>query len=195
MYILTSGIHADNLWGQGVATIHEQIAIEFGFVHYQFVTLALYVGLILGAFTWGILAEVVGLRLSFNATALLRLHLCGRSPGVMARIYRTIYYRFDCCAKWREKTRIWWGEGDTEDGQDKGGLSTMSNGISWSTTRPDLSHIKPLFSTPRLNYTMIALLLTWAALGLAYPLFSVWLLMLLSSHYDLAGSFSTYTSD
>lgn len=41
---------------------------------------------------------------------------------------------------------------------------------------------------------MIALLLTWAALGLAYPLFSAWLPILLSSHYDLGGSSSTYTT-
>lgn len=34
-------------------------------------TFALYIGLIIGAFTWGIMADVVGRRLSFNITLFL----------------------------------------------------------------------------------------------------------------------------
>lgn len=284
--------HVDNLWIQGVAIILSQISNEFGFVHYQFVTLALYVGLILGALTWGILADVVGRRLSFNATLFLAgvFGLCaGAAPNAIALSalvacmalglggnlpvdgmllleylppshqpllallavfwsfgqlvasliawpfianytcsgsnlpgdrangsapclkqdnwgWRYTYFTFGALtivcflarfalvripespkflvSKGRHAAAVASmqeiarrngkelpeevlsvrllrevagedpdavGNGDTQDGQDKGGLSTMFNGISWSTIRPDLSHIKPLFSTPRLS--------------------------------------------
>ncbi len=47
------------------------MAKEFGPEHVQFMTLSLYIGLIIGASVWGILMDVVGRRLSFNATLFL----------------------------------------------------------------------------------------------------------------------------
>jgi MFS family permease len=37
-------------------------------VHVEYATLALFAGLIVGATTWGILADIIGRRLSFNIT-------------------------------------------------------------------------------------------------------------------------------
>lgn len=42
--------------------------MELPVSHVEYTTLALYAGLIVGAATWGILADVVGRRLSFNIT-------------------------------------------------------------------------------------------------------------------------------
>ena len=42
--------------------------MELPVSHVEYATLALYAGLIVGASTWGILADVVGRRLSFNVT-------------------------------------------------------------------------------------------------------------------------------
>ena len=39
---------------------------ELSPIRVEFSTLALYVGLIIGAYTWGILADLIGRRLSFN---------------------------------------------------------------------------------------------------------------------------------
>ncbi|KZV77356.1 MFS general substrate transporter [Peniophora sp. CONT] len=62
------GWMADNIWLQGVAIILPQIQVELPVSHVEYATLALYAGLIVGASTWGILADVVGRRLSFNVT-------------------------------------------------------------------------------------------------------------------------------
>lgn len=58
----------DNAWLQGVAIILPQVANEFNEEHPEFMTVALYAGLICGAAFWGIAADIVGRRLSFNAT-------------------------------------------------------------------------------------------------------------------------------
>ncbi|VDC07272.1 unnamed protein product [Peniophora sp. CBMAI 1063] len=62
------GWMADNIWLQGVAIILPQIQVELPVTHVEYTTLALYAGLIVGASTWGIMADVVGRRLSFNIT-------------------------------------------------------------------------------------------------------------------------------
>ena len=61
----------DNLWLQAVAIILPQIKPEFGAEHPQFITLSLYIGLIIGATVWGVLADVIGRKVSFNATLFL----------------------------------------------------------------------------------------------------------------------------
>ncbi|KDN42608.1 MFS general substrate transporter [Tilletiaria anomala UBC 951] len=61
----------DNLWLQAVAIILPQIQNEFGIEHPQFMTLSLYIGLIIGASLWGVLADVIGRRPSFNVTLFL----------------------------------------------------------------------------------------------------------------------------
>ncbi|KAJ3732724.1 MFS general substrate transporter [Lentinula guzmanii] len=69
LFILTGlGWAADNIWLQGVAIILPQVQSELHPVRVEFTTLSLYVGLILGASTWGILADLIGRRLSFNIT-------------------------------------------------------------------------------------------------------------------------------
>ncbi|KAF8344753.1 major facilitator superfamily domain-containing protein [Amanita rubescens] len=62
---------ADNIWLQGVAIVLPQVQQELNPVRVEFSTLALYAGLILGAYTWGILADLIGRRLSFNITLFL----------------------------------------------------------------------------------------------------------------------------
>lgn len=58
----------DNAWLQLIAIILPQVAVEFNVEHPEFITIALYAGLICGAATWGLLADILGRRLSFNIT-------------------------------------------------------------------------------------------------------------------------------
>lgn len=58
----------DNAWLQLIAIILPQVQVEFGIQHPEFMTIALYAGLICGAAFWGTAADIVGRRLSFNAT-------------------------------------------------------------------------------------------------------------------------------
>ena len=62
------GWAADNLWLQGVAIILPQVGKEFQPAHQTFLTLALYIGLIIGAAFWGIGADLMGRQLAFNLT-------------------------------------------------------------------------------------------------------------------------------
>ncbi|KAK8187509.1 sugar transporter [Phyllosticta capitalensis] len=61
---------ADNLWLQGVALTLTKLSPEFGVDSEQirYTTLSLFLGLCLGASFWGIMSDVVGRRLAFNAT-------------------------------------------------------------------------------------------------------------------------------
>ncbi|VDB95858.1 unnamed protein product [Peniophora sp. CBMAI 1063] len=69
VFMLTGlGWMADNIWFQAVALILPQVQVELPVSHVEYATLALYAGLIVGASTWGIMADVVGRRLSFNIT-------------------------------------------------------------------------------------------------------------------------------
>lgn len=72
LFILTGlGWMADNIWLQGVAVVLPQVQQELLPVRVEFATLALYVGLILGATTWGVMADLIGRKLSFNITLFL----------------------------------------------------------------------------------------------------------------------------
>ncbi|KAF7595484.1 hypothetical protein BBP40_005820 [Aspergillus hancockii] len=66
---------ADNLWLQGVALTLTQLSLEFGISesHVRFTTVALFVGLIIGATFWGLASDLIGRRPAFNMT----LFLCG----------------------------------------------------------------------------------------------------------------------
>ncbi|TFK98919.1 MFS general substrate transporter [Pterulicium gracile] len=69
LFILSGlGWTADNLWLQGVAVALGQVNVEMSPSRIEFATLSLYVGLIVGATTWGILADIIGRKLSFNIT-------------------------------------------------------------------------------------------------------------------------------
>ncbi|KAM6492287.1 hypothetical protein JOM56_012011, partial [Amanita muscaria] len=65
LFIL-SGWFADNLWFQGVAVALPQAKQEFNPTRIEFTSFALYAELIAGAMTWGVLADLIGRRLSFN---------------------------------------------------------------------------------------------------------------------------------
>jgi len=64
---------ADNLWLQGVALTLPQLALEFGVSssEIRYTTLALFVGLCLGASFWGVASDIIGRRLAFNTTLFL----------------------------------------------------------------------------------------------------------------------------
>ncbi|KIL61498.1 hypothetical protein M378DRAFT_109281 [Amanita muscaria Koide BX008] len=69
LFILSGlGWFADNLWFQGVAVALPQAKQEFNPTRIEFTSFALYAGLIAGAMTWGVLADLIGRRLSFNIT-------------------------------------------------------------------------------------------------------------------------------
>lgn len=60
--------HLSDLWLQAVAVILPQVREEFDPSRVEFVTLALYAGLITGATIWGCLADVIGRKLSWQFT-------------------------------------------------------------------------------------------------------------------------------
>ncbi|KAL0572640.1 hypothetical protein V5O48_009326 [Marasmius crinis-equi] len=69
LFLLTGlGWAADNIWLQGVAIILPQIQKELHPARVEFATMSLFIGLIVGASTWGVLADLIGRRLSFNIT-------------------------------------------------------------------------------------------------------------------------------
>ncbi|KAF1921820.1 major facilitator superfamily domain-containing protein [Ampelomyces quisqualis] len=67
------GWMADNLWLQGVALTLPQLSAEFGIseTEVRYTTLALFLGLCIGASFWGIASDVLGRRLAFNFTLFL----------------------------------------------------------------------------------------------------------------------------
>ncbi|KAG6826278.1 hypothetical protein H0H92_000459 [Tricholoma furcatifolium] len=68
-YNRSYGLKCDlNIWLQGVAIVLGQVQQELLPSRVEFATLALYVGLILGASVWGVLADLIGRKLSFNIT-------------------------------------------------------------------------------------------------------------------------------
>ncbi|KAG5736013.1 hypothetical protein E4T56_gene18311 [Termitomyces sp. T112] len=72
LFVLTGfGWMADNIWLQGIAIVLGQVQQELRPSRVEFATLAGYAGLILGATTWGIMADLVGRKLSFNITLFL----------------------------------------------------------------------------------------------------------------------------
>ncbi|KAI0692544.1 major facilitator superfamily domain-containing protein [Cytidiella melzeri] len=72
LFILSGlGWLADNLWLQGVAILLPQINTEFNPPRVEYTTLALYVGLICGAVTWGSLSDIIGRKLSWQITLCL----------------------------------------------------------------------------------------------------------------------------
>ncbi|KAF8723420.1 hypothetical protein AX14_009311 [Amanita brunnescens Koide BX004] len=72
LFVLSGlGWLADNLWFQGVAIVLPQVQQELNPSRIEFTTLGLYAGLITGAMIWGVLADVLGRKLSFNITLCL----------------------------------------------------------------------------------------------------------------------------
>lgn len=67
------GWFADNLWLQGVALTLPSLQTTFGIseTNVRYTTCALFIGLCLGAFVWGIGSDIIGRRLAFNATLFL----------------------------------------------------------------------------------------------------------------------------
>lgn len=62
------GWFVDNIWFQALSMSLPQIKLEFGPTHVQFATLAMYLGLLIGATFWGFMADVIGRRPSWNIT-------------------------------------------------------------------------------------------------------------------------------
>ncbi|KAG2136895.1 hypothetical protein BD769DRAFT_1385246 [Suillus cothurnatus] len=68
---------ADNLWLQGLAIVLPQVQQELDPVRVEYTVLAEFAGLTVGASTWGIMADLIGRRLSFNhAWALELAEIC-----------------------------------------------------------------------------------------------------------------------
>ncbi|KAF3762941.1 MFS general substrate transporter [Cryphonectria parasitica EP155] len=67
------GWFADNLWMQGVSLILPSLSAEFSVSEKQvrYTTSWVYLGLCLGAFTWGLGSDILGRRIAFNATLLI----------------------------------------------------------------------------------------------------------------------------
>ncbi|CAM1501094.1 Fc.00g102560.m01.CDS01 [Cosmosporella sp. VM-42] len=67
------GWFADNLWLQGVSLILPSLSAEFGIDEktVRYTTSALFLGLSLGSFVWGIGSDFLGRRIAFNMTLLI----------------------------------------------------------------------------------------------------------------------------
>lgn len=72
-----------DLWLQGVAIVLGQVQTEFNPNRIEFATLSLYVGLIVGALTWGILADIIGRKLSFNVRFSHHRSCALADPGIL----------------------------------------------------------------------------------------------------------------
>ncbi|KAG2370196.1 major facilitator superfamily domain-containing protein [Suillus spraguei] len=69
LFIITGlGWFTDNLWMYGLSIVLAQVQQELNPVRVEYAVLAASAGLIVGATTWGILADLIGRRLSFNIT-------------------------------------------------------------------------------------------------------------------------------
>lgn len=74
LFILAGcGWMADNLWLQGVALTLPQLSVEFGISESEvrYTTLALFLGLCIGASFWGTASDIIGRRVAFNFTLFL----------------------------------------------------------------------------------------------------------------------------
>ncbi|TEY74809.1 hypothetical protein BOTCAL_0069g00060 [Botryotinia calthae] len=83
------GWAADNLWLQGVALILPTSSVAYGVSdqHVRYATLALNVGLSLGAIGWGFGSDRIGRRLGFNSTLVIAgifAFLTGKAPNFIA---------------------------------------------------------------------------------------------------------------
>ncbi|KAM7191473.1 Major facilitator superfamily domain containing protein [Naviculisporaceae sp. PSN 640] len=67
------GWFADNLWMQGVSLTLPSLSAEFGVSEksVRYTTSALFVGLCLGSFFWGLGSDIMGRRMAFNVTLLI----------------------------------------------------------------------------------------------------------------------------
>ena len=72
-FLCGGGWMADNVWLQGVALTLPQLSAEFGVseTEVRYTTLALFLGLCIGASFWGTASDIVGRRLAFNFTLFL----------------------------------------------------------------------------------------------------------------------------
>ncbi|KAM0438099.1 hypothetical protein ACHAQK_006830 [Fusarium lateritium] len=62
----------DNFWSQGITAVRPPIVNEFDDIsRISFSSVAYYVGLIVGAFFWGTMADVIGRKPAFNSTILI----------------------------------------------------------------------------------------------------------------------------
>ncbi|KAG2108793.1 hypothetical protein BD769DRAFT_1675204 [Suillus cothurnatus] len=69
LFVITGlGWLADNLWLQGLAIVLPQVQQELDPVWVEYAVLAEFAGLTVGASTWGIMADLIRRRLSFNIT-------------------------------------------------------------------------------------------------------------------------------
>lgn len=64
-----------DLWLQGIAVLLPQFNTHFNPPRVEYTTLALYVGLICGAVTWGSLSDIIGRKLSWQITLCIAVRL------------------------------------------------------------------------------------------------------------------------
>lgn len=103
-----------DIWLQGLAIVLPQVQQELLPVRVEFATLALYVGLILGATTWGVMADLIGRKLSFNVNDVLAYPQWSYLSSVISDLSRLPCSWQGCLALWLgdprtlSPSRLWW---------------------------------------------------------------------------------------
>ncbi|KAG6902105.1 hypothetical protein C0995_004285 [Termitomyces sp. Mi166 len=212
-YSRAYGLKCDlNIWIQGVAIVLGQVQQELHPSRVEFATLALCAGLIVGAMVWGVIADLLGRRLSFNVRAitLFLAGLFGTAAGgapnfvtfasliaclgvglggngsmtLLMFIMRFVVFDLQESPKYL-----------VAKGRDQEAIAVLEhiakrNGKTISLTLEQLlaidgaveSHVKPLFSGRRLAINSTLIILCWGLIGLAYPLFNSFLPLYLQQH-------------
>ncbi|KAI6117305.1 major facilitator superfamily domain-containing protein [Pisolithus croceorrhizus] len=79
--------------------------------------------------------------------------------------------------------------------QGEAAMATSVRAAAWRKTRTlDLSHVKPLFATRKLTYSTCLLIVLWALIGLAFPLYNAFVTYYLETRGSAVGQISVYTT-
>ncbi|KAG2139417.1 hypothetical protein BD769DRAFT_1384383 [Suillus cothurnatus] len=182
---------ADNLWLQGLAIVLPQVQQELDPVRVEYTVLAEFAGLTVGASIWGIMADLIRRRLSFNHAWALESaennlpvdvssvpQICQHGMAVYI-----VYPVLEHIARRNGRTITL----ELEDLQAIFGDTTSKPAPSLPTNIWNafsgmfLSHVRPLFSNRRMAINTTLIIIIWGLIGIAYPLFNAYLMP--TSHF------------
>ncbi|KAJ3512162.1 hypothetical protein NM208_g15354 [Fusarium decemcellulare] len=109
------GWFADNLWMQGVSLTLPSLSAEFGVDEktVRYTTSALFVGLSIGSFFWGIGSDFLGRRIAFNTTLLITsvfgiMAAYAQSWGGVCFFFAALGFGVDASSALLTLLSVWW---------------------------------------------------------------------------------------